>query len=319
VSNNTDSHKAIFRMERVIDAWVDKTADENTKIKIAKQWLEWAGKRCVRNFDLAKDGGVLFVKSRKVSSATVSIKGIDSKGNFKREDALSRAMFNSRTLNVYPPAGSISEHHEHEMIAYEAPLLRPPTKRLAGLPRCDVVAVTSDPFRITAVEVKVDEKNSTSTNLDYGLVESWLYGYLLALRAYKKLGNLILEIDHCRKYYLKESSGAFSIDASDLEIRFALAAPDYYFCTQLDKFGLRPITDLLAKLNDIKSPISRKHKFDGFWVLPSHDRGDKLNSIVTSGQKDERQDRITPMLRSTDVLLCRDVDSLCKLVKCNQS
>jgi hypothetical protein len=306
-----ESKTRLMNLKTVIEAWLNEEKNSE-RIKITEEWLIKAAKREVRKFTKA-GGGVLTVPGRKRESgsfATVDSNGVDG------EVALSRAMFNNRLLTVSPPHEAIAARHGYTMISYEAPLLRLPHKIEKDPSRkvaCDLVAVTLDPFKIIAVEVK--EKSGKVTNLDYGLVEGWFYGQLLALRAEKNAGDLVNEIKHCIQKYSTIDPSVFLYEERKFQVSFALAAPHYYFCDQLQQPAIKNnIAKLLKKLTAMESPVIRNVEFSGFWVMPSYGCADGVKGIITFEQQKKGLNGIVPKLRSRQLSLCRNIESLAELV-----
>ena len=315
----------------IIKAWIN---DETDKVQRTKEYIADFGKYEVHEYS-HEEGGVLQVPNR--LNETGRFASV-SKKKLKHEEGLTRAMFNSRVLRLTPcdASNDDSRSHIHRVISFEAPLRR--TKQQEDIASrsmaCDLVTVASNKFRITAVEVK--QTKGAHTNLDYGLVEAWLYAQALArLVNDDKSGNGMSRYDHlrseiigCFRDYKVATKNSVSQKAKRCGVEFALAGPESYFQEQFDNNQklMTPdkVDSLLTQLCSVGKPALPKPKFAGFWVLPDRDGRDSLirsNRIFMPDMgkgkgKHKKLDNMVhiPTLENNELVLCPDVDSLMERV-----
>lgn len=176
-----------------------------------------------------------------------------------------RAVFNSNkhTLNVGTDSAPTIR-----LIGYEAPLMR---KRKGDknieigsrAVSCDLIGLSPD-NHVWCIEGKV-KAESNSTDMVYGILESFAYGICLQFVLKNHPDKIKNEVEQC----LKEFHGKEMNQGQKLSAKYALAGPRDYFCEFLKEEKHKSLSEaqmLLNVLNSKFSPDSRP-AWGGFLVF----------------------------------------------------
>jgi len=204
-----------------------------------------------------------------------------NKGNLPSEVAFCRGIFNlqHRTLTVHGQ----SFKYEVRLVAYEAPLLRKKYAQVKDGPvsdramRCDLVGIVGN--ELWAIETKTNV--SETTDVAYGMLEAFAYGYLL--QQHKKYKNEFAEeLSLCYRHFHPDVCPPKKVE----KVRAFLAAPASYYREYLG-LGSKMTPEkarrrlLEAKIVNLMIDYSRKKEpqFGGFIVF-DHEPTDLVGRAI---------------------------------------
>lgn len=210
------------------------------------------------------------------------------------EHVLTRAVFNSRSVVLPNDLGDMI------MLSYEAALLRAFHGTDSREVSCDLVGLIAKGMKLVAVEVK--EKTNEATDLDFAVVEAWVYRSAMLRHAVESPAALASQVRRCVEHYHAGRHLRLRV-TRQYPVLFAVAAPLGYFKNQL--------TNRLSKVCSAHRflqtcPVAEQ--FLGFLVIGKGGIEDALETVDHGV--------VAPRLRPdcTSPRLCRSLDELHSLV-----